>query len=159
MIYIDELTAEEITILNKMHKNYPRYLSRWRSHAILLSHQRVSVPVICSTYNVCRQTVSTWFSKWEEFGICGLIDLPGRGRPSILTEHQKNNIIKKVKTSPRSLKSVIADLQAELGVTVSIDTIKLICKQAGLVWKRVRKSLRTKRNQKDFDVAQEKKKN
>ncbi len=31
----------------------------------------------------------------------------------------------------------------------------MICKQAGLVWKRVRKSLRTKRNQKDFDVEQE----
>ncbi len=155
MIYIDELTTEEITTLNEMHKNHPRYLSRRRSHAILLSHRGVSVPVICSTYNVCRQTVSTWFSKWEEFGICGLIDLPGRGRPSILTDNQKNNIVKRVKKSPRSLKSVLADLEVELGITVSIDTIKLICKQAGLVWKRVRKSLRTKRNQKDFDVAQE----
>ncbi len=85
----------------------------------------------------------------------GLIDLPGRGRPSILTDNQKNNIVKRVKKSPRSLKSVLADLEVELGITVSIDTIKLICKQAGLVWKRVRKSLRTKRNQKDFDVAQE----
>jgi transposase len=107
--------------------------------------------VICATYNVCRQTVSTWFSKWEEFGICGLIDKPGRGRPSILTENQKNNIVKKVQKSPRSLKSVLADLEAELGITVSLDTIKLICKQAGLVWKRVRKSLRSKRNQKDYN--------
>ena len=31
----------------------------------------------------------------------------------------------------------------------------MICKQAGLVWKRVRKSLRTKRNQNDFDAAKE----
>jgi predicted nucleic acid-binding protein len=31
----------------------------------------------------------------------------------------------------------------------------LICKQAGLVWKRVRKSLRKKRNQEDFDASKE----
>ncbi len=153
MIYIEQLTPEEITTLSEMHKKHPLHLSRRRSHAILLSYQGASVPMICSTYNVCRQTVSTWFSKWEELGICGLIDLPGRGRPSLLTESQKNDVVKRVKKSPRSLKSVLADLETDLGITVSIDTIKMICKQAGLVWKRVRKSLRSKRNQSDFDAA------
>ncbi len=33
--------------------------------------------------------------------------------------------------------------------------VKLICKQAGLVWKRVRKSLRTKRDQEDFNTAKD----
>ena len=155
MIYIEQLTPEEITTLSEMHKNHPLYLSRRRSHAILLSYRGASVPMICSTYNVCRQTVSTWFSNWEEIGIRGLIDLPGRGRPSLLTESQKNDVVKRVKKSPRSLKSVLADLETELGITVSVDTIKMICKQAGLVWKRVRKSLRTKRNQDDFDAAKE----
>lgn len=59
MVYIDELMAEKITTLNEMHKNHPRYLSRWQPHAILLSHRRASAPMIFSTYNVCRQTVST----------------------------------------------------------------------------------------------------
>ena len=155
MIYIEQLTLEETITLSEMHKKHPLYLSRRRSHAILLSYQRVSVPMICSIYNVCRQTVSTWFSKWKDLGISGLIDLPGRGRPSFLTEIQKNDVVKRVKESPRSLKSVLADLEIELGITVSVDTIKMICKQAGLVWKRVRKSLRTKRNQNDFDSAKE----
>ena len=46
-------------------------------------------------------------------------------------------------------------MEAELGMTISIDTIKRICKQAGLVWKRVRKSLRSKRDQDKFEAAQE----
>jgi transposase len=104
---------------------------------------------------VCRQTVSTWFSKWDKLGVCGLIDLPGRGRPSLLTDSQSNDAVERIKKSPRSLKSVLADLEAELDMTISIDTIKRICKRAGLVWKRVRKSLRSKRDQDKFEAAQE----
>ena len=57
----------------------------------------------------------------------------------------------RVEKSPRSLKTVLSEIEAEFGVALSIDTLKLICKQAGLVWKRVRKSLRKKRNQEKFD--------
>lgn len=155
MIYIGQLTTEEITTLSEMHIKHPLYLSRRRSHAILLSYQGASVPMICSTYNVCRQTVSSWFSKWDELGICGLIDLPGRGRPSLLTDTQNNDVVERIQKSPRSLKSVLADLESELSITIGIDTIKRICKQAGLVWKRVRKSLRSKRDQDRFEAAQE----
>ena len=153
MIYINQLTTEEILTLNEMHKKHPLHFSRIRAHAILLSYQGISVPMICTIYPVCRQTVSTWFSKWNEFGICGLVDSSGRGRPPLLDDKQKSGVIKRVKQSPRSLKSVLSDLEIELGITVSIDTLKLICKQAGLVWKRVRKSLRSKRNQYKFDAA------
>ena len=153
MIYIDPLTTEEIITLNEMHKKHPLYLSRRRAHALILSHQGMSVPMICSIYNVCRQTVSTWFLKWEKTGICGLIDNSGRGRRPLLTDEQKNNAVEKVKKSPRSLRTVLSEIEAELGVALSIDTLKLICRRAGLVWKRVRKSLRKKRNQEDFDVS------
>lgn len=155
MIYVKQLTTEEIITLDEMHKNHPLHLSRRRAHSILLSHQGISVPMICSTYAVCRQTVSTWFSKWEKLGICGLVDNSGRGRPSILSDSQKSDLIKQVEKSPRSLKAVLSNLEIELGITVSIDTLKHICKQAGLVWKRVRKSLRTKRNQDDFDASKD----
>jgi transposase len=47
----------------------------------------------------------------------------------------------------------MADLTKEFGLFISIDTLKLICKKAGFVWKRVRKSLRSKRDQAEFDRA------
>lgn len=155
MLYIKQLTAEEIITLEEMHKNHPLYLSRNRAHCLLLSYGGYSVPMICAIYNVCRQTVSTWFSKWDTQGICGLIDLPGRGRPCILTEEQKIIVLKHIKESPRSLSKVIADLEKEFGIPLSIDILKSICKAAGLVWKRVRKSLRSKRDQIKFDAATE----
>ena len=72
-----------------MQKNHPLYLSRKRSHAILLSYQEYSVSMICSIYNICRQTVSSLFSNWEKDGIDGLVDCQGRGRRCILTEKEQ----------------------------------------------------------------------
>jgi transposase len=155
MLYIKLLTLEEIITLEEMHKNHPLHLSRYRAHSILLSYHGYSIPMICSIYSVCRQTVSTWFTKWNTQGICGLIDLPGRGRPCVLTEEQKIIVLKHIEKSPRSLNKVIADLEQEFDISLSIDIIKSICKAAGLVWKRVRKSLRSKRDQLKFDAATE----
>jgi transposase len=96
MLYIEQLTLEEIVTLEEMHKNHPRYLTRNRAHCILLSYRGYSVPMICSIYNVCRQTVSTLFHKWETQGLCGLMDKAGRGRPCILTEKQHTTLLKKL---------------------------------------------------------------
>ncbi len=63
MIYIQELTEEEISTLNDMHIKHPLHLTRKRAHAILLSYQGASIPMIRFVYPVCRQTVSTWFSN------------------------------------------------------------------------------------------------
>jgi hypothetical protein len=73
MLYIKNLTLEEITTLEEMHKNHPRYLTRNRAHSLLLSYQGYPVPAICFIYNVCRQTVASWFYKWETRGISGCV--------------------------------------------------------------------------------------
>ncbi len=80
MLSIKDLSPEENFALNEMHINHPLHSNRRRAHAILLSQPEYSVPKICSIYNVCRQTVSTWFTHWEKNGIDGLVDCQGRGR-------------------------------------------------------------------------------
>ncbi len=155
MIYVKKLTFEVKVTLEQMHKNHPLPLTRNRAHAILLSDQGYSVPMICDIYDVCRQTVSTWFRNWKDQGLCGLVDLPGRGRSCPLTEEDKIEIVKRIKESPRSLKKVRADVENEMGIKITIDKLKSICEEAGLVWKRVRASLRSKRNQEDFELAEE----
>lgn len=152
MIYIKKLTKEEVITLSEMHKHHPLHLTRKRAHSLLLSHKGISVPMICEVYDVCRQTVYSWFSKWEARGICGLLDQAGRGRPKKLDIDQQS-IVERVQQSPRSLKSVLSDLETDLEVTLSIDTLKRLCKKAGLVWKRTRKSLKKKRNPAHFEQA------
>ena len=153
MLYNKPLTAEEIITLEEMHKNHPRHLTRRRAHNLLLSNNGYSVSEICAIYSICRQTVSMLFRNWENYGICGLLDKPGRGRPCILNPQQQIEVIDKIKASPRTFKPVIADLEKNSNISASSYTLKRLCKKNKLVWKRVRKSLRSKRDQAQFDKA------
>lgn len=152
-IFVQKLTNEEKFTLEELHKWHPRHLPRKRAHAILLSHQAYSVSSIGDIYGACRQTVTHWLSQWEKNGICGLFDSPGRGRPRKINQVQREAIVEKVKASPRSLKKIVADIAREMGISISLSTVKRLCKEAGLIWKRVRKSLRSKRDQEAFDAA------
>ena len=71
-----------------------------------------------------RQTVSTWFYKWNTQGIIRLVDRPGRVRPFTLTEEQKTIALQHIKESPRSLNKVIADLGKEFDLSISLDILE-----------------------------------
>lgn len=55
---------------------------------------------------------------------------------------------------PRSLKTACQQIAKELGQSLSRDTLKRVLKAAGYTWKRVRRSLQTLRDEKDFRAAQ-----
>lgn len=59
-----------------------------------------------------------------------------------------------VAKSPRSLKTACQQIEKELRKTVSPDTLKRALKAAGYTWKRVRRSLKTLRDEQDFRRAQ-----
>ncbi len=60
-----------------------------------------------------------------------------------------------VEETPRSLKHVLAEMEERWGIRLSKSTLKRLCKKAKLSWKRVRKSLRSKRDDKAFANAVE----
>ena len=148
MLTVNPLPPEEIKTLKEMQKNHPCHAHRTRAHAILLSDTGFKLKDIASIYNICRQTAATWLHAWKEGGICALLDKPRSGRPPILNNEARVSAIAHVSQSPRSLKRVLAELAASLDLTVSLSlsTLKRVCKRAGLNWKRVRKSLRSKRD-------------
>ncbi len=155
MIIVDFLTDEEILTLEEMHENHPCHAPRIRAHAILLSYAKFKLSMISRVYGVCRQTVSTWIQAWETEGICGLLDNPRSGRPRILSEEAESDAVTRIRQSPRSLKKVLAELIEIFDLTVSLSTLKRTCKRAGLSWKRVRKSLKSKRNPDLFEQSQQ----
>lgn len=126
-----------------------------RAHAVLLSHRGFNLKKLSAFFNICRQTAATWLNSWEEEGVNGLLDAPRCGRPSKIIPESKQELIELVKKSPRSLKSVLAQLFEKFGVEVSTATLKRLCKQAGLCWKRVRRSLKSKRDPGLFAKSQQ----
>ena len=55
-----------------------------------------------------------------------------------------------IENSPRSLKCVLDEIENQLGVKITLSTLKRLCKRAKLSWKRVRKSLKNKRDPEQF---------
>jgi hypothetical protein len=86
------------------------------------------------------------------FVACWIIHAVG---PHKLSEENKRKAIELVIDFPKSLKRVLAQLSELTGVTLSCTTLKRLCKQAGLCWKRVRKSLKSKRDPLLFAQSQQ----
>jgi transposase len=153
VLFAAALSLDEIKTLEEMHKNHWNHAPRIRSHAILLSAKGSKVKKLAEVFDVCRQTIATWLHDWDDGGICGLLDLPRCGRPRILTDEAK--VIEYVNLSPRSLKSVLAELAKNFDLNVSHSTLKRVCKRANLTWKRVRKSLKSKRDTNLFEKSRQ----
>ena len=153
MLYVSILTEAENISLQFMNRVHPRVWTRVRANAILLSHEGQSLQTIASIHGVSRQTVSIWLKNWESKGLCGLIDKSGRGRRKKLSMEKVPEVLTLVNESPRSLKHVLERIEKELGVTISKSTLKRLCKKADLSWKRIRKSLKGKRDPIEFEAS------
>jgi Transposase and inactivated derivatives len=155
MLAVTNLSAEERLILENMNKHHSSHAPRMRAHAILLSDAGYSLNELSKAFGVCRQTAATWLNDWKAGGASALLDKPRSGRPCKLLKGIKQDVIEWIKEAPRSLKTVLAKLNEKAGVTVSCSTLKRLCKQAKLCWKRVRKSLRAKRDPDLFAQSQQ----
>lgn len=84
-----KLTLEQAIALKErmlQSKNY-REISRCR--AMMLSHKGYTINELADIFEVDRDTISSWFDRYESQGIKGLSDAPKSGRPSKLREDQK----------------------------------------------------------------------
>jgi len=153
--FVSPLGEEQANELKAIIKNSEKHRTRQRAHTILLSSDGFSVDEIAKICRVDRDTVSRWIDKWEQLGIEGLKDKARPGNPGILSQSEKQLVIELCKETPRSIPRIIAALFEKTGKRVSDSTIKRILKSAKLTWKRVRKSLKRKQNQEEFEAAQE----
>ena len=115
-----------------------------------MSGQKYQVQEIASILNICRQTVCASIHGWDNIGFLSLVDEQRNGRPKGISQEQEKDLIEQVIESPRSLKKVLSNFAKTHGVEISIDTLRRICKAAKLSWKRIRKSLKSKRNEDDY---------
>lgn len=155
MLFVKPLTEEEQTTLEDMHNHHPLPITRKRAHSILLSNKGYSIPIITEILGCCRQSVSHWINMWDSVGIMGLIERHRSGRPRKLTTIQEQEIIELVKENPRSIKKVLAELADKTGISICKETLKRICKKAGLRWKRIKKTLKNKRDDESYQECVE----
>jgi len=88
---IIRLDPSDKVTLERIRKTDTRYRVRDRAHALLLSSQGKKIKELALTFNVDRDTISSWFDRWESRSFAGLEDAPHPGRPPKLDESEKKS--------------------------------------------------------------------
>jgi transposase len=152
--FVKPLTSKQRDQLKKIMKSPASQRKRMRAHAILLSERRYSIDQIADIYQVDRDRVSQWLDWREEFEFDGLDDDPRGGRPPKLNQEEQQRAIEIVRKEPRSTKQGLKRIADEIGKVISSDTLKSILKVHDYIWKRMRRSLRSFRDEGEFRAAQ-----
>jgi transposase len=155
MKYVTQLSEIEVSTLTSMYKYHSSSQVRSRAHGILLSHRRFRLQEISKILFLTRQSVSSLFDQWETCGLAGLYDQPRNGRPPALNEEEETLVKDSIQKEPRSIKRVLAMLADQSHKWISKSTLSRLLKGERLRWKRVRKSLRSKRDEQRFRQAQQ----
>lgn len=88
MRYI-KLTLDQAVLLKERMLQSEDYREISRCRAMMLSHKGYSINDLADIFDVDRDTISSWFDKYESQGITGLQDQDRSGRPPKLDEDQK----------------------------------------------------------------------
>jgi transposase len=152
--YVRPLTESQRHTLAEIMKHDATPRARGRAHGILLSAQGIKIKDIAKIYQVDRDTVATWITKWEQTGVASLYDKPRSGRPPKLTPEEQDLAQQYIKEDPRCLKHVVDRLSQKTAKRLSISSLKRLAKKARLRWKRVRKSLKSLRDPQEFTKCQ-----
>lgn len=126
------LTSDESSALELGWKKGKKMTFRHRCHYILLSSQGKTISEISSFYGVTRQSISQWFTNYEQKGIEGLHTSKGQGRRPILridNQVEMDKVDELVAASPQNLKVVVAQLKEEFDKNLSVRTLKRTLKK------------------------------
>ena len=136
--------------LREAYRHAPYPYVRERAHAVLLSSRGFSMAQIAKIYEVQYQAVSRWLDSWEDHGIRGLYKTHNGGRQPIYNPAEEERIKALVAEEPRRLSYVKSKIEEETDKTASKSTLGRIVKKLGLVYKRLRKSCKHKRDEEQF---------
>jgi len=151
MRFVSTLSKPDREQLTALFKQHDSHNVRRRAHSILLSADGFTIDEIVRIYQIHRDTVGTTFDRWERDGIEELFDGFRSGRPPKLSDDEADEAVASLQKDPRSIKKALATTNERTGKTISEWTLKRMAKSAELRWKRMRKSVKGKRNQTEFE--------
>jgi transposase len=152
--FVKPLTSKQRDQLREIMPSAAPQRKRLRAHAVLLSERRYSIDQIADIYQVDRDRVSQWVDWWEEDQFDGLDDDSRSGRPPKLTEQEQKQALKIALKEPRTIKHGLKCIADEIGKIISRETLKTILKTEHSVWKRMRRSSRSLRDEEEFRMAE-----
>ena len=133
-----EITSETQHLLKRLYRQSRHHRVRQRAHCLWLRSRGLKPKELRVIFPVTEKTLHNWFNAWNQRGLVGLYDRPGRGRHAKLTDEQKAQVKRWVEASPRQLKPVLEKIKETWDITLSRDTLKRVLKAFKMRWRRLR---------------------
>ena len=127
-----KLTEKQRLELQRGFKKGKKATFRKRCHFILLSDQGYSIKEISQMYGVTRQSVATWFDRYEHDEIRALHTQRGQGRKAILRIDNKiesQRVEELLEEYAQNLQPVLHILEKEFGKVMSKRTLQRFLKK------------------------------
>ncbi len=153
--FIEHLASDDRQFLENTWRSHDVHIVRCRAHAILLSNQGYAVSEIQNVFQISKPTALAWLNRWLDHGRAGLEDEDRPGGPPILDENEQEILAEQLERFPRQPKRVLQAIHEKTGKTISERTVRRWARRLGLRWKRMRRSLRKRRDEQAFRLAQE----
>jgi transposase len=139
--------------LTQIWKTHHCHYTRIRAHAVLLSGQGYEISALVNIFGVDRDSVSSWIDRFEDAGPEALEDSDHPGAPPMLDEEEQRLLRSLFAKYPNRPAKVLAELKEQTGKDMSKWTLRDYARRFGLSWKRFRRSLRQKRDERAFRMA------
>lgn len=141
--------------LIELWKQHPNHYTRMRGHAIILSDAGFKVSQLVDIFGVDRDTATGWIKRFSEGGVDALFDDGRPGGPPKLAVEEQRLLKDLLREHPSQPAKVLAKLKEKTGKSISRKSLSRYAKKFNLSWKRFRRSLRKKRDEQAFRLAQE----
>jgi transposase len=132
MRYITALTPEQKQALEEGYKKGKSHSFRNRCQAILLSHQGHSVQQLARVFQVRDLSIYKWMNRFEDGGVKGLQNQPGRGRKALLkleNQFHVQVVEAQIEKQNQRVKLAKEQIQKQLGHSLSESTLKRFLKK------------------------------
>ena len=145
-IQVPALTGEQRAELETLYRKTkaPRYRSRAQM-VLLAAEHGLNAPAIAAIVRESDDTVLRWLKRYVAEGVEGLMDAPKSGRPALVTQAYRAELLQVVRRRPRSLdlpfslwtlQRLIDYMAEQTGVRVAMGTMHRVLKQEGIVLSR-----------------------
>lgn len=153
--FADVISEEQRKELTDMWKSHHCHYTRVRAHAVLLSGQGYEISQIVDIFGVDRDSVSSWIDRFNQSGANSLEDKDHPGAPPMLDEKEQEVLKQLFNKYPNRPSKILTELETQTGKKMSKWSLRNYASRFGLSWKRFRRSLKQKRDEKAFRLAQQ----
>jgi transposase len=148
-------TQKQRDELSALWREHPNHYTRMRAHAIILSDAKYEIEQIVEIFRVNRDSVRDWIKRFQEGGADALLDDDRPGGPRKLNDQEEDILRDLLRQYPSRPATIISRLRSRTGKSIGRDTLRRYAQRFNLSWKRFRRSLRKKRDEKVFRLAQD----